>query len=85
MRKVSLVAAAAVGAWAGWRTARSIPAGLLDPARSVPPPAPGILDAVRAREVPVSFEKLLALVELGRERGLEVIQSVLGGRTDHAA
>ena len=85
MRTLSLLAAAAAGAWAGWRVARRVPAGLLGPTRAGPQPAAGFLDAVRAREVPVSLEKLMALVELGRERGLEVIQSVLGGRTDHAA
>lgn len=79
MRKLSLLAVAAVGAWAGWRAA-----GLLGPARPASPTS-ALADAVRARELPVRLEKLVALVELGRERGLEVIQSVLGGRTDHAA
>jgi hypothetical protein len=49
------------------------------------PASPGVLGVVRPRKVLADLDKLSALVELGRERGLEVLQGMLGGRTDHAA
>lgn len=93
MRKVTLLAVAAAGAWAGWRAARSGLVGLLAPpapARAgAAPVAGGPLATLRSRQLPAPtgqvVEKLVALLELGRERGLEVVQSVLGGRTGHAA
>ena len=80
---MTLLAAAAAGAWAGWRAARSGVVGFLAPA-----PAPQRSAASRSLLPPTTHEvvdKLVALLELGRERGLEVFQSVLGGRTGHAA
>lgn len=92
MGKLTLLAAAAAGAWAGWRAGRSGVVGLL-----APPPTPSSVTAaagrtpssLRSRELMgvtgQAAEKLVAILELGRERGLEVVQSVLGGRTGHAA
>lgn len=90
MRKLTLLAAAVAGAWAGWRAGRSGVVGML-----APPAARSAADAarmppsLRSRELTSvggqAAEKLVALLELGRERGLEVVQSVLGGRTGHAA
>lgn len=95
MRTLTVLGAAAVGAVAGWRAARSHLVGLLAPQpvpgrrRAGADRAPAALEALRDTELPgaaaQAMEKLVALLELGRERGLVVVQNALGGRTGHAA
>lgn len=86
MRKVTLLAAVAVGAWAGYQAARTGPDGGPAPSRrSASPLASELFDAVQAREALVAFEKLGALLALGRERGIEIVQGAIGGRTGHTA
>lgn len=101
MRTFRLLAAAAVGAWAGWRVGRAGPVGTPSLRRSAPEGADraaggsrgasilqeagDLLGAVRAKELPVVVEKLVALVELGGERGIELVQNVVGRRTGDAA
>lgn len=72
MRTLRLAAALAVGGWIGWRVARS-----------------GWADRVAGRgatpgSLAERLEKLVALVELGGERGLELVQGVVGRRTGRA-
>lgn len=89
MRTFRLAAAAAIGAWIGWRAGRSGLAGLIpsrrgDEVGSARTPAP-LLSMVRDRPLPAALGKLVALVELGGERGIELLQGVVGRRTGHAA
>jgi hypothetical protein len=44
-----------------------------------------LVGAVRAGKLPMALEKLVALAELGGERGLELVQGVVGRRTGRAA
>ncbi|MDA8034612.1 MAG: hypothetical protein M0T71_10650 [Actinomycetota bacterium] len=89
MRTFRLAAAATVGVWIGWRVGRSGLAGLVGPRRAHrdrPDRAAGpSLSVVRDRPLPVALGRLVALVELGGERGIELLQSVVGRRAGHAA
>ncbi|GEM_PF-6589317 len=78
MRKGALLAGAVIGAYAGWRAARS-GIGALVPMPRGASSSPTI--AVSGETV----EKAKALADLGRERVRDVLQQVLGGHTGHAA
>ena len=86
MRTFRLAAAATVGVWIGWRVGRSGLAGLVAPRRAGGGRAAGpSLSVVRDRPLPVALGRLVALVELGGERGIELLQSVVGRRAGQAA
>ncbi|MCU1490379.1 MAG: hypothetical protein JWM85_1784 [Acidimicrobiaceae bacterium] len=79
MRKTSLLVAASVGAWAGWRASQS--AGSLSNFRGVGPTR-GRSDSPSSSGLSAgdAAEKVRALMELGRERGRVLLQQVLSGR-----